>query len=31
MGITHLVHELRADGNWRYVYNLNKHAILIKR
>jgi O-methyltransferase len=30
-GITHLVHELRADGNWRYVYNLNKHAILIKR
>jgi hypothetical protein len=26
-GITHLVHELREDGNWRYIYNLNTHAI----
>jgi O-methyltransferase len=29
-GVTRLVHELRADGGWRFIYNLNKHAILIK-
>jgi len=30
-GITQLVDELRATGEWIYIYNLNKHAILIKR
>lgn len=30
-GITRLVDDLRADGNWRYLYNLNKHAILTRR
>ena len=30
-GITRVVDELRATGRWIYIYNLNKHAILIKR
>jgi len=30
-GITRLVDELRESGTWRYFYNVNKHAILIKR
>jgi O-methyltransferase len=30
-GITRLVNELRSSGDWIYIYNLNKHAILIKR
>ena len=30
-GITQLVDELRETGEWIYIYNLNKHAILIKR
>lgn len=30
-GITRLVEELRSDGNWRCIYNLNKHAILIRK
>lgn len=30
-GITRLVDELRTDGHWQYFYNLNKHAILVKR
>ncbi len=30
-GITLLVDELRGSGAWIYIYNLNKHAILIKR
>jgi O-methyltransferase len=30
-GITRIVDELRDSGDWMYIYNLNKHAILIKR
>jgi O-methyltransferase len=30
-GITRLVNELRTNGEWIYIYNLNKHAVLIKR
>jgi O-methyltransferase len=30
-GITKFVDELRAGGDWIYLYNLNRHAILIKR
>jgi O-methyltransferase len=30
-GITRLVNELRLSGDWIYIYNLNKHAILIRR
>ncbi len=30
-GITHLVNKLRQDEKWLYIYNLNGHAILIKR
>jgi O-methyltransferase len=30
-GITKFVDELRASGDWIYLYNLNRHAILIKR
>jgi len=30
-GITRLVDELRDSGDWQYIYNLNKHAILIRR
>ena len=30
-GITKLVDELRDAGTWIYIFNLNKHAILIKR
>jgi O-methyltransferase len=30
-GITRLVEELRTAGSWQYIYNVNKHAILIKR
>jgi len=30
-GITRLVDELRDNGDWQYIYNLNKHAILIRR
>jgi O-methyltransferase len=30
-GITRFVDELRTGGDWIYVYNLNKHAILIRR
>jgi len=30
-GITRLVDELRSSGNWLWFYNLNGHAILIKR
>lgn len=30
-GLTTLVDELRETGEWIYVYNLNGHAILIKR
>jgi O-methyltransferase len=30
-GITKFVDELRTCGDWIYVYNLNKHAVLIRR
>ena len=30
-GITRLVNELRDDGNWLFVHNINKHALLIRR
>lgn len=30
-GITRLVNELRDTGEWIYFYNLNKHAVMIKR
>jgi len=30
-GITRFVDELRSSGNWIYIYNLNKHAVLIRR
>jgi O-methyltransferase len=30
-GITRYVNELRMGGEWIYLYNLNKHAVLIKR
>jgi O-methyltransferase len=30
-GITRLVDELRGSGAWIYFYNLNKHAVLVKR
>lgn len=30
-GITRFVDELRATGEWIYIYNLNKHALMIKR
>ncbi len=30
-GITALVNELRLDPDWQYIFNLNKHAILVKR
>jgi O-methyltransferase len=30
-GITRLVNELRTSGDWIYIYNLNKHAVLIRR
>jgi O-methyltransferase len=30
-GITRFVDELRADGQWLWFYNLNGHAILIKK
>jgi O-methyltransferase len=30
-GITRFVNELRANGEWIYIYNLNKHAVLIRR
>jgi hypothetical protein len=30
-GITQFVNELRVSGSWIYIYNLNKHALLIKR
>jgi O-methyltransferase len=30
-GITRFVDELRTRGDWIYVYNLNKHAVLIRR
>jgi O-methyltransferase len=30
-GITQFVNELRTSGKWIYIYNLNKHALLIKR
>ena len=30
-GITRLVDELRTSGDWLYFYNLNKHAILVRR
>lgn len=30
-GITRLVNDLRKDKTWIFVYNLNGHAILIKR
>jgi O-methyltransferase len=31
VGVTRLVHELKATGCWTAIYNLNGHAILIKR
>jgi O-methyltransferase len=31
IGVTRLVHELKATGAWTAMYNLNGHAILIKR
>ncbi len=30
-GITRLVNELKQTGEWLFVYNLNGHAILIKK
>jgi len=30
-GITRLVNELRDDGHWSFVHNINKHAVLIRR
>jgi len=30
-GVTRCVDELRGNGEWLYVHNLNKHAVLIKR
>ena len=30
-GVTRLVNGLRNDGDWIYLYNLNKHAVLIRR
>ncbi len=30
-GITQFVNELRTCGDWIYIYNLNKHAVLIRR
>ncbi len=30
-GVTRCVHELRETGNWLFIHNLNKHAILIRR
>jgi O-methyltransferase len=31
VGVTRLVHELKATRRWTAIYNLNGHAILIKR
>jgi O-methyltransferase len=31
IGVTRLVHELKATERWTAIYNLNGHAILIKR
>ena len=31
VGVTSYVHELKAKGGWLSIYNLNGHAILIKR
>ena len=31
VGVTRLVHELKTTGRWTAIYNLNGHAILIKR
>ncbi|HEY2481988.1 MAG TPA: TylF/MycF/NovP-related O-methyltransferase [Caulobacteraceae bacterium] len=30
-GVTRLVEELKMNGEWRFLYNLNKHAVLTKR
>lgn len=30
-GVTQLVNELRAGADWHFIYNLNKHAILIRK
>jgi O-methyltransferase len=30
-GVTRLVHELRESDDWLYLYNLNGHAILVRR
>jgi O-methyltransferase len=31
VGVTRLVNELKAQSGWLFIYNLNGHAILIKR
>jgi O-methyltransferase len=30
-GVTRCVDELRATGDWLFIHNLNKHAILVRR
>jgi O-methyltransferase len=31
IGVTCLVNEIRENGRWFSIYNLNGHAVLIKR
>jgi len=30
-GVTTLVNEMRNDGLWRFIYNINGHAILTRK